>query len=358
MDCCNNKNNKNGSSSDSGEFDKTGGCCSIVGKRWVWLPYEDHYLQSAQLLSMLCLFVSWVWWVTFVINLAALLPIQIIWCSRQTKAWMLATVAVAILSGLASIGTGVYVATVYPEHTQCLVFTGSLRSLDDDDPFYDSAYKHADHCNEVLWATIAIICGFLWFVVAGLIAHFVRSGAHEGWEECHEAKADETNKYVCGTNSCNNSRHKGDHNMHQHNDFCTNSNNNSKKVDNSYGSKVDRSHNSNSQTTSVESGRASDELTPPVMVVSMVDPEPPEPSSESNTADLEAGDEFPEIKDPWTETGSDRKERKSGGGTASFLVKSNKARGVPCPEAAQNLPPAGIKALRDIPYFNFNTMTV
>merc|ERR1712176_1667203 len=121
-----------------------------------------------------------------------------------------------------------------------------------------------------------------------------------------------------------------------------------------------------------ESGRASDELTPPVTVVSMVDPEPPEPSSESNAADLEAGDEFPEIKDPWIETGSDRKERKAcggtasflvnknkaGGGTASFLVNRNKARDAPSPEAAENLPPAGIKALRDIPYFNFNTMTV
>jgi len=296
MDCCNNK--KNGSSNSEAVEN---GFCRIRGKRWVWLPYEDHYLQSAQFLSVLCLFVSWVWWVTFLINLAALLPIQVIWCSRQTRAWMLASVAVAILSGLASIGTGIYVAIVYREHDNCQIFTSSLWSYDDDDPFYDHAYKHADHCNEALWATIAVVCGFLWFVVAGLIAWFVRSGAHAGWEECHASKADGSNKY-CSTESRINSRsNKVDHSYSHSN-----------KVDSSHRSKVD------SQTNSVESGRVSDELTPPPVEVSA-------PEASESAADLEAGDEFPDIKDPWTETGSDRKDRSvggvgAGGGNVSFLL--------------------------------------
>mmetsp|Transcript_7097 Transcript_7097/g.17313 ORF Transcript_7097/g.17313 Transcript_7097/m.17313 type:complete len:234 (-) Transcript_7097:605-1306(-) len=165
-------------------------CCYEETKnndsRCVWMPYDDLWIQSAQFLSILAVFVSWTWWVTFVLSAIGMALMQTIWCFRQTRcnALLLATVA-SVCAG-ASLAFGVYVATEWSKHGRCAIFLGTTWNLDDDDPFEHDEWKHSDHCPEKRWAAVSVTCGLVWIAVAVCILVFVFGGRHAALEACYE----------------------------------------------------------------------------------------------------------------------------------------------------------------------------
>jgi hypothetical protein len=155
-------------------------CCFVRGQRCVCLPYDDVFMITAQILSIVCVFVSWIWWITFIISIIGMTMIQIIWCCRQNNSMLLTSAAVAVVSALVSVGVGIYILIVWNKKRYCYPWI-----MDTYDPYYDPYYSDEDYCEETKWSIIAFVCGVLWSLVSVCIVHFVTSGRHARWEKHH-----------------------------------------------------------------------------------------------------------------------------------------------------------------------------
>ena len=58
---------------------------------------------TGQILSIVAILISWVWWVSFIICVAALVLHQLIWCCRQSRLSLVAAQVVSIIAGLMCI---------------------------------------------------------------------------------------------------------------------------------------------------------------------------------------------------------------------------------------------------------------
>jgi hypothetical protein len=152
-------------------------CCSVRGKRCFCLPYDDPFMITAQILAILAIFFSWVWWPTLIINIVGLVMFQVPWFCRQTEGVLHGSAAVAGLTALCQLGVGIYllVAFRFPKKSDCIKF--ELKS--------NSSRFPNDYCSEEIWGTIAIACAVLWAAAFGCLVHFVRSGRHAKWEKYH-----------------------------------------------------------------------------------------------------------------------------------------------------------------------------
>jgi len=211
-------------------------CCKISGPRCLCLPYDDPWVISAQILSIVATAVSWVWWVTFIISGIGLALFQLFWCLRMPSAGMYAHSAVATFSALASLGVGIYCLIKWKYMNSCNPFefysyqydddwrwssiVYQIESVDDyinshsyDDYFDDDVIvnwklegtedesslldyiKEArarakdtnelpdpDYCQQEVWGSIALVCFFLWMAAAVCMFYFVKSGRHATWE--------------------------------------------------------------------------------------------------------------------------------------------------------------------------------
>lgn len=173
MGCCNNEKNNNRSREYPNGVDP---CCHVRGKRCLCLPYDDPWMITAQVLSIVAVFLSWVWWVFFLTSIIGMVLLQVIWCCRQNRATVFVSAAVAMINGLASVGLGIFALTVLSTQEYCDVFYMYVGWSD----YYD---RNHDYCEQKKWAAIAFVCGILWFIVVGLTLFFVTSGRHAKWEE-------------------------------------------------------------------------------------------------------------------------------------------------------------------------------
>jgi hypothetical protein len=195
MDCCNNDKNNNNANINRSTPEGIDPCCNVNGRRCMCLPYDDFFMITAQLLSIVSVFVSWVWWVTFLVSLIGMSVIQIIWCCRQNQSMVLTSAAVAVASALTSIGIGIYILIVWSNESYCYTFV--LNAYHYDQQIYYDDYvddRQYDHCEEAKWGTIALVCGVIWSLVSVCIIHFVRSGRHARFEKHHaEAGTENSN---------------------------------------------------------------------------------------------------------------------------------------------------------------------
>jgi len=188
MGCCG-KNNEEAVNDDIEQ------CCAIQGRRCLCLPYDDPWMITAMVLSIVTTLISWVRWPTFIINIVGMAMFQLCWCCRNGFGMIYATVAVALVCCLAHMGVGIYVLVHYKYTIYCEAWTfsgyGSLKPEDNvwdwDDFFYDDrlAYQPTDECWEDVLAAVAFICGIFWAAVAFCVFYFVKSGRHAKWEETY-----------------------------------------------------------------------------------------------------------------------------------------------------------------------------
>jgi len=189
MGCCNKEKNNNSTREYPDGLDP---CCYIRGERCFCLPYDDPYLITSQVVSIVATLVSWIWWVTLVISAIGMLMFQFLWCCRQSRSALLSLAAVAMVCALANIGVAIYVFEVWSRVGWCEPFTFYNDDHMSDDYQYYVMTIH-DYCTEKIWGTIALVCGILWIVAFGCIVRFVTSGKHAKWEEMYGATTNNDN---------------------------------------------------------------------------------------------------------------------------------------------------------------------
>ena len=153
--------------------------------------HPSRPLITCQVLSIVSVCMSWVWWVTFVLSIIGMVMIQILSCCRQSRSAVFASATVAMFCGLASVGIGIYIVDKWKHAYTCYPFFVTEDHLvTEDDFWYDfwSEYNTNNYCEREIFAAIAFICGFLWFIVCGCLLHFVTSGRHAKWEALHSEK--------------------------------------------------------------------------------------------------------------------------------------------------------------------------
>lgn len=111
---------------------------------------------------------------TFILGVAALTLLQVIWCCRVGRAGLISTVVIAGLTSLACFSAGILMVLTWKDDQMCHVFT-----MEDDtvDSWYNDQYSY-DYCNEVAWALVAFATGILWGATAICVLVFLVSGRH------------------------------------------------------------------------------------------------------------------------------------------------------------------------------------
>lgn len=179
-------------------------CCGkMKGKRCFCLPYDDAFFVTAQILAIVAMFISWVFWGAFVVSAIGLTMIQIPWCCRQNAAVLYGSVAVAWVSCLASIGVGIYALVVLHDKRYCYawdmyhggdIYEDHWGDINEDQwqPIYDDQWEPVhQECQYKVWAAIAYVCAFLWWLVALFLTYFLTSGRHAMWEQKHSSMTDD-----------------------------------------------------------------------------------------------------------------------------------------------------------------------
>ena len=126
--------------------------------------------MTSQIVAILALCISWIWWVTFIISLPATILLQVMWCRKIKKLGVMAVVYFSILAALCSLFAGIWIIVDWKGEKWCKVFTVTM----DDDWWQDDDYwTESDYCQETAWA-IAAFCGcILWIIVAANLFYFV-----------------------------------------------------------------------------------------------------------------------------------------------------------------------------------------
>ena len=138
----------------------------------------------AQVLSILAFLISWVWWASFIISLASLVLLQLVWCCRQTREGLITTTAISILAAIMCIFGGAFVLTARNNAYTCQLFT-LQNHYDDDDDWHGSSPS----CYREAWAGIAFADAALWFATAACTILFVTTGRYAKWEKRLDKKA-------------------------------------------------------------------------------------------------------------------------------------------------------------------------
>mmetsp|Transcript_27872 Transcript_27872/g.65482 ORF Transcript_27872/g.65482 Transcript_27872/m.65482 type:complete len:244 (+) Transcript_27872:243-974(+) len=154
-------------------------CCGKKpeGARCVCLPYNDCLMITAQSISIVALCLSWIWWVTFLLSILAMVVLQILWCCRQNRSGIIVSVAVSGVTGLLCLFSGIYFLVRWRNVSDCYIFTWGT------DDYVDYEGVHTDWCPETKWAVVAFVEAALWLTVCGCLWRFVTSGRHAKWEE-------------------------------------------------------------------------------------------------------------------------------------------------------------------------------
>jgi len=131
---------------------------------------------TAQILSIVAVLTSWLWWPTLAISFEAMVLLQIVWCCRQNKMGIMVTQVIAVAAALLCIGAGIFELVVLKRATWCGIFYFNDANLDDDFTAYDD-------CKEQMFALLSFVTAALWLVSAGFAIFFVKSGRYAKREE-------------------------------------------------------------------------------------------------------------------------------------------------------------------------------
>jgi hypothetical protein len=105
--------------------------------------------MTAQILSVVAFFISWIWWVTFLLSAPLMLMLQVVWCCRMQKGGLRAAGILSTLSALGSLFAGIWILIKWRDSGWCSVF---VITRDYNNNNYDG-----DYCHEVAWAVVAFI---------------------------------------------------------------------------------------------------------------------------------------------------------------------------------------------------------
>jgi hypothetical protein len=119
-------------------------------------------MMTGQIVAIVALCISWIWWVTLVIGAPAMLVLQVAWCCKMTKCGLKAAAILSSLTALGCLFTGVWIILEWKNDIWCDVFVLMPNDHDYNNPWYDD---HPDHCAEVAWAVVAFVDCALWTVV-------------------------------------------------------------------------------------------------------------------------------------------------------------------------------------------------
>lgn len=194
MSCCGEKEKED----DNFDDGLTRCCGGTGGQRCMCLPYDDPWPISAQILAIVAVLFSWIWWVTLIISGVAMIVLQIIWCCRQNKFGFLASIIVTALAAFMNLFTSIWIFIVWRRAEYCYPFDWYVGYRDDDyinaiydDDFsvaefeYESNYRYWDDCPEVIWGSVAAVSTAIWIASFACLLHFVCSGRHAKWEKRH-----------------------------------------------------------------------------------------------------------------------------------------------------------------------------
>lgn len=156
-------------------------CCKGGSKRCFCLPYDDTYMITAQILSIVAFLISWIWWVSFTISVAALVLHQIIWCCRQSRMGLITAHIVSVVAALMCIFAGIFLLIFRKSAWWCAPFTLQSYDDDDDDIYFDDDWSY-DVCYEKAYAAVAFVDAGLWLGAALFTISFVTSGRYAKWE--------------------------------------------------------------------------------------------------------------------------------------------------------------------------------
>jgi hypothetical protein len=132
-------------------------------------------MMTAQILSIVAFLVSWIWYVTFILGGVAFIIMQVIWCCRVRRAGLISTIVISSLTSVGCFVAGGIMIVKWKGERMCHVFTVTD---DDTSPYNDDMFNY-DYCDEVAWAVVGFVTGFLWLATAVCVLVFVVSGRYE-----------------------------------------------------------------------------------------------------------------------------------------------------------------------------------
>ena len=154
-------------------------CCQCVR-----YPYQDNYLIVAQVFSILALGCSWVFYGTFAISLIAMILQQVLWCCRQTRSGMVASVVLSFLAAAVCAATSLYMFLGWKGRADKYAFDTDYVSYCEPFTFYFLiGNRSRDMCKETLWASLAAASAFLWLISGCFLERFLSTGRYNAWEE-------------------------------------------------------------------------------------------------------------------------------------------------------------------------------
>jgi len=139
---------------------------------------------TAQILTIVSIGFAWVFWITFVVNLAGIALFQIFWCVRTRSGPLYGHAIIAGLISMANLVLGSYMLVAWREKRWCNpwgFYVSDDRYRDDD----QYTWPNQDDCYEETWFAIALVCALLWAAAMMCMIWFVKSGRHAKWEEKH-----------------------------------------------------------------------------------------------------------------------------------------------------------------------------
>jgi len=159
-------------------------CCSCCGCIRRSYPHYDGVAKTSLILSYLAFFTSWVFFGTFAVSLVAWVMQQCLWCCRQKRSMMIATIVLTGVASLLQIGTGLFVTFAWKSRADRYDYdTDYVLYCEPFTFYYLVGNRSSDWCNETLYSTICFVAGVFWALSFGFLMYFYKSGRYAQLEK-------------------------------------------------------------------------------------------------------------------------------------------------------------------------------
>mmetsp|Transcript_22842 Transcript_22842/g.32177 ORF Transcript_22842/g.32177 Transcript_22842/m.32177 type:complete len:234 (-) Transcript_22842:88-789(-) len=168
---------------------------------------NDGYILISQICSIVAACLSWLWWPTFLLAIAIMINLQVIWCCKMRKRGLLATALLSFLAFVSALFTGIYMLVACWDTLFVLINRRALTSEPED---YDYNYSDTpywlyrdDWCtyhNAVAWSIVAFLDAALYLIICISLYRFVRIRYDDAMAKLEEECCNDTdNKTWRGT---------------------------------------------------------------------------------------------------------------------------------------------------------------
>jgi hypothetical protein len=151
---------------------------------------------SAQILSIIAIFLSWANGITLTLGIVAFVCLQIVWCCRMGKCGLITTGVLSMIAGVCSVVVGILILAV-PGSTSTLCATIESNPDQYDNTFNDDHFNpnnpdFQSHCTVGLnvFIAVAFVGGALWLIISLLLFTFACGSRYTSYilreEECRE----------------------------------------------------------------------------------------------------------------------------------------------------------------------------